>query len=401
MTTLLETEGGRQWTVLSASPLFPLRGVFTVRLEVDADADDPLPPGPATLLIGSDNDAEPVELIGTIRPEDLSIFEGRAQALFVGGAGTLSTALLEARTYQQAPLETPITSIMVDAINDAGESFDDETAGIGGISVARWHRVGGRTGAQLLDRLAERFGLGWRMADDGLVSIAAETWPEANVDDAGFLETGPEDAINRTLEGTVERASIRPGTTLGGRRIEEVAYTLDERGMRALLRFGSGEGPGGLRGDLEAQTRAAVPPLPYRELHGTTVRRQNQDGTLDVEADEPTIGGITGVPYVPGIVGCQLVIAEGERVRLGFEGGDETKPFATTWGSMASGAAVARKTDKVEFTATFAIAGQATLTITPSTGAPVVIAPGAPMQVTFQGEIIEGSDEVFIRKVVV
>jgi hypothetical protein len=405
MTTLLETENGRQWTVLAGTIVFPLRGILTARLDIDADGEDPLPTGAASLLLAADGDGEPVELVGTIGADDARTFEGRAQALFVGGAGGLALERLPARTYQQAPLETEISTIVADAIEEAGEQF--EIVHVDG-SVPRWHRVGDRTAAQLLDRFSERFGVGWRMSDDGIVVVAPELWPEADTDDAALLIEGPDDAINRTLAGSVGRASLRPGTSIGGRRIEEVVYSLDERGMRVLLRYGPGTGPGGLRGDLEEQVRAGIPPLPYREHHAATVRRQNADGTLDLEADDAAIGGLPSVPYAPGIVGCRLVIAEGERVRLAFEGGDESKPYASAWDPITGGEGVARLNDTVRIgTLVLAPAGPTpggpivSIAVTYSPiGSPVqtaVIAVGTPMTITLSGVISSASEEVFIR----
>lgn len=408
---ILQTADGREWTVLSGTPLFPLRGLWTARIEVDADQDDPLPAGAAVLLLAADNEGEPIELIGTIPASDVSTFEGRATALLVAGEGKLSTVKLPARTYQQAPLDVSALTIALDAIGEAGEFFNDDIDRIpSDFAVARWHRAGGSTGAQLLDRLAERLGVGWRADDGGLISIAAEEWPAADLEGAGFFAEGPEDTINRSLEGSVARASIRPGTTLAdGRRIEEVIYMLDARGLRVMLRWGPGDGMGGLRGDFERQARRAAPPLVYRELHPATVRRQNEDGTLDLDADDEAIGGITSVPYRPGIVGCRLVISEGERVRLGFEGGDEARPYATAWDSdETANKGVARKDDPVDVGSMSIAAAphpsgaiaSLTITFTPPGGTPttVQILPGSPpLSLPMSGTIARASEEVFIR----
>lgn len=415
-TSLLQTADGREWTVLGGTIVFPLRGVWTARIELDADSDDPLPSGAATLLLAADSDGdgnpgEPVELIGTIRPEDVATFEGRAMALLVGGEGKLATVELVARTYQQAPFDVDAISIAVDAIGEAGEFFDDDTSHLpSSFVVTRWHRAGGATAAMLLDRLAERFGIGWRVSDDGLVSMGADQWSAAPIEDAAFFVEGPEDAINRTLEGSVGRASIRPGTTLeDGRRIEEAIYTLDGDGLHVMLRWGPGLGAGGLRGDFDVQARRALPRLAYRELHPAVVRRQNPNGTLDLEADDPAIGGITAVPYRPGIVGCRLVIREGERIRIGFEGGDETKPFAIGLDNDPNASkGVARVSDPVDV-GVMSIAALAhpsgaiaslTITFTPPGGAPTEIAvlPGSPpLDLPLRGTIARGSTEVFLR----
>lgn len=407
--SILQTSDAREWTVLSGTIVFPLRGIRTARLEVDADEDNPLPPGPAVLFLAAENDGEPVELIGTILPDDVHTFEGRATVLLVAGEGKLNTAALPARTYQQAPLDVSALTIALDAIGEAGEFFDDDVNRIPStFAASRWHRAGGATAAQLLNRLAERFGVGWRVDDGGLVSIGAEGWPAADIAGAGLFVEGPEDAINRTLEGSVDRASLRPGTTLeDGRRIEEVIYSLDGQGIRVMLRWGPGVGAGGLRGDFDTQARRAIPPLAYREMHAATVRRQNDDGTLDLEGESEAIGGITSVPYRPGVVGCRLVIGEGERVRLGFEGGDEAQPYAVAWDSdETANKGVARVDDPVDV-GTISIAAVAgpggiasfTVTYAPPIGAAVIVpvVPGTPVQFPLSGIITRGSTEVFLR----
>lgn len=246
--------GEFEWTVLSALVTFPLRGIWTIRVEVDADEDDPLPTGPAAFTLAADNEGAPVELVGAILEVDNSTHEGRATALLVGGKGGLASTLLPARTYQQTPFEVPLSTLIADAIEEAGEVLDDDVA-VAQQFVPRWHRAGEATAAELLDRLAERYTVTWRMGDAGIVQLAVDEWLDADTEAAGLLIEGLENAHDRTIAGSVARASIRPGVVVRGKRIEEVIYVLDESGLRCMLRWGDGTGAGGLRGDLEAATR--------------------------------------------------------------------------------------------------------------------------------------------------
>ncbi|MBK9263060.1 MAG: hypothetical protein IPM54_25060 [Polyangiaceae bacterium] len=412
-TGTLRTEDDREWTMLDGTIVFVLRGIWTVRATIDADEDDPLPVGPVTVVLAADNDGEPVELGGTILEVDATTFEGRATALIVGGKGLLAKALLTPRTYQQAPQEVPIASIVADAIEEVGELLDDDVA-VATLFVPRWHRIGGVTGAQLLDRLADRYGFNWRMGDDGLVKLAVDEWLEADVEDAGLFLEGPEDAIDRTIAGSVARASIRPGTTIRGRRIEEAVYVLDEHGLRAVFRWGDGTGAGGLRGDLEAATRRAMPPRAYLGTHEVTIRRQHNTGELDVEADDANIGGLTSVPYYPGLVECRLAVSEGTRALLCFIGGDESKPaivgftrFEQNPAAIENDYAVARVNDTVSVgTLTFVATpdpqggiGSITITYTPPTGPNqiAIVAPSTTTTINLTGVISTGSPKVFLR----
>jgi len=407
-TGILTTADEREWVVLSANIVFPYRGVWTARFEVDADEDDPLPIGKATLILAADNEGEPIELVGTIQDVDATTAEGRATAMLVAGNGTLTSALLDARTYQQAPLEVPLSSIITDAIEESGEVLDDDVAVVGFV-VSRWHRVKGITAAKLLDRLAERYGFTWRMTDDGLAQLAIDEWLDADIEAAGFFFEGPEDAIERTIAGSVARASLRPGTVVRGRRIEDVVYTLDETGLRVLLRWGDGNVIGGFRGDHEKSIHRALPMPAYHGFHSAIVRRQNANGTLDLDAEDPQIGGITEVPYRPGIVNCRLVITEGKRMLLGFQDGDESKPFALTLDAMTTaGKAVARVDDSVRCgTISFVASpdanggiGSIAISYTPPGGlaAQSILLPDeVPISFNLSGLIRTGSQEVFIR----
>ena len=412
-TGTLRTASDREWTVLSGDVTFPRRGIWTARVDVDADEDDPLPSGACTLILAGDNDDDPVEIVGTIVEVDLATVEGRATATIVAGKGKLAATLLEARTYQQAPLEVPLSSLVSDAIEGSGEVLDDDVALVG-LIVPRWHRVGGRTAAMLLDRLAELKSFTWRFSDDGRVQIVIDEWLEADVEDAGLFLDGADNVIERTILGTVSRASIRPGTTARGRRIEEVVYTLDELGLRVMLRWGDGEGVGGLRGDLEMAARRAMPEFAYHCTHEVTVRRQLPDGTLDVDADNPIIGGLTSVPYYPGVIVCRMNIAEGTRALLSFINGDESKPaivgfvrFEINPLLRENAYAIARVNDSVAVgSLTFTAAPDGSggiasiaVTYTPPKGPNqmVAIVPSTPVTINLAGIIQNGSPEVFLR----
>ena len=141
------------------------------------------------------------------------------------------------------------------------------------------------------------------------------------------------------------------------------------------------------------------------------VRRQNADGTLDVEGIDPRVGKLSGVPYATGLVGCRLVFTEGATARLQWRGGDETQPLICLTEMLAKtepwGKAVARVGDSVvcgelTFTAVAGPGGIATiaLTYTPPGGDPAAttITPGVPAMVQLAGQIRTGSEEVFIQR---
>lgn len=398
-------------TILGGSIVFPLRGVWVARIEVDANEENPLSSGAVRIVVASDDELEPVELFGTIRADDVRTWAGRAQAVVVGGLGLLGRVLLPAKAYQQAPFPTPLASIALDAISECGEQFDGDESRIPSnlLEVARWHRAGGRTAAQLLDRLASLYGLSYRVADDGRLLIGLEQWSSAALEDAGFFAIGPDDGIAKVLAGSIKRASVRPGTALhDGRRIEEITYELTLDGIQAKLRFGVGDGSGGVRGDYEAALRRALPSTTYLALHAATIRKRNADGTLDLEADNADISGVPSVPCLPGLPGCAIEPQEGDRVLLGFASGNEWAPYVAGFEQSASAMrGVARVADSVDVGSLRLIAapdaggGIASITMiyTPPRGSPaaVIVAPGSPVDIMLSGIIQTGSAEVKLR----
>lgn len=93
--------------------------------------------------------------------------------------------------------------------------------------------------------------------------------------------------------------------------------------------------------DLLASLRALVTSLTaridYYALYPATVVSQGADGSVDVKVDSPklanAIAGSSGLKIRNGIPGLKVVVPKGIRVRVGFEGGDPSMPYASLWDS--------------------------------------------------------------------
>lgn len=93
--------------------------------------------------------------------------------------------------------------------------------------------------------------------------------------------------------------------------------------------------------DVLASVRALVESLTagvdYHALYPATVVSQAADGSLDLKIESTRIAakmaGTTGVKIRNGIPGLKVVLPKGMRVRLGFEGGDPSLPYASLWDS--------------------------------------------------------------------
>jgi hypothetical protein len=404
--------------VLSGHVRMPLRGLWLAFLELDVDAGEHVTIGPIELVIAGDDGQSVTRLRGTVLEDDVVADEGRARCIVRGGAGLLHAARLSQRDYLKSPFDVSVGLIVRDAVEDASELLaDDAVELLSTIRVPRWHRAGGCSAVEVLDRLAELFAFTWRLDDDGAVRVRLlEEYPELDASVAEqVVRTGLDDAYSKTIEVAPPAAVIRPGQTVLGRRIDEVVYRIDSSSLRAELYYGIG---GGTASDVAATVRAAIPSLVYREIHDATVRRQNLDGSLDIEADDPRVGALSSVPYCPGIVGCRLVFAEGDRVRLAWQNGDETRPFAFAPEMLQKptlppefapwGVGVARVGDRVtggamQFVATpDANGGIGAIVITyqsplGTTTMGTLLPGGVPLVFDISGKIQTGSSEVFIR----
>ena len=78
--------------------------------------------------------------------------------------------------------------------------------------------------------------------------------------------------------------------------------------------------------------------IDYSRLYPASVVKQNADGTLQLLADSPKIRGTghNNVRIRHGLPGVSVVVAQGARVRIGFENGSPSDPFASLWDTDAA-----------------------------------------------------------------
>ena len=371
MIGILQSDLGRH-AILSLDLELQLRGVWTATVETG----DAAPAGAVAIELAAE-DGSVDTFRGVVRPGS-GEHAGRSRLWIVGGAGGLAGELV-ARDYTH-PLGVDAALIVGHLLADLGEQLDPSVA-LAAFRLERWHR-GGATGRQALSLLADRLGLEWRMLDSGAVWLGVETWPAADAL-AGFVSSVDRGASVVHVRPDVAR--LRPGMTVLGERVHRVRYLLDESGLRAELGYGTTD-----REELRAAVEAVLPPRVYREIHVVKVITQLADGTLDLQADDARIGGLSRVPLEVGAPGVRVTVARGARVRLAFLGGSPERPFAFGLEQDASAArGGAREGDTVD-------CGQLLLVPGPSPGTYVLqyAPPGAPPvlgAVALQGVITSGS----------
>jgi hypothetical protein len=69
----------------------------------------------------------------------------------------------------------------------------------------------------------------------------------------------------------------------------------------------------------------------YHALYPCSVAKQDENGNLDLQPENPRMAAPTGVPIRLGIPGAKVEVQPGARVLLGFENGDPRSPVALLW----------------------------------------------------------------------
>lgn len=365
------------------------RGPWLAHVVVDADtaASAVAPSGVVSLVMHSEaGGTDSVAFIGTVRRGNP--WQGRCPLVVVGGAGGLRSEL---PSRDHLPGATSVDALLVaqGIATACGEELDASVSdALAGLTLDRWVRLK-MTAARALSVLADSLGLQWRILSSGKLWIGRETWPI--VGDAAVGLEIDEDADDGMIVTAPDTASLRPGTTVLGRRIARVTYRLEE-GTRAELLFA-----------VTGEASEPLEPIVYREVHGAKIVKQNDDGTLEIVADDARIGGLSSVPIRSGIPGAKItpspakITAGTERVRLAFEGGSPSRPYAVAFDED-------RETDTygVVRVGDTGDAGQLAATCAAGPVTFVYLAPGSPpsvdpLSVSLSTKASTGSAEIKIR----
>jgi hypothetical protein len=316
-------------------------------------------------------------------------FRERHSVLVVGGAGGLS-GYVPHKHHRAVPVETPIGAILADAGETLSSTSDAATLR---TRLAAWSRRAG-TGGDALTTLLDDVGAAWRVLDDGTVWVGAETWPAATVAMQVTSDGGTQDSA----EVATDLPVLRPGTTVGGRKVSTVIHRFDPNRVRTKLLYERGV-MDRLRGALFGLARQALAPVDYHPSYAATVVQQQGNGDLEVRIDDERFKregngtGIAGVKVWPGVPGISYLLRRGTRVLVGFLDGRGEVPIVTGWRSEApervtleadrinlgedATRGVARLNDTANVGTLTAVAvppNGVTITYTPPSGAPVAIA---------------------------
>lgn len=300
--------------VLSARGVLPFRGAWAWEVELDAtDAEAPTKGAPGTLSIGGRT------FTGYVR--DVAPWQGRARLILEAGRAGMR-AEVDGQGFSSALVSTLVEQVVQSAREALAGTVDTSAV------LERWTRPAGPAG-EMLSAICAAAGLGWRFTDSGAVLVAPEVWPAA--DESGVLEMQP-DGADASTEVAPLAATLDPGTTWRGQRIERVVYHLPEgQSLTARLVFERQEAPGDMRGIFERAVRVALRELQLMKRWPATVERQDEAGRVELVPDDPAMGGTPPVPPLYGLPGARAVVDQGARVGLVHDGADAGRPRAEGW----------------------------------------------------------------------
>lgn len=245
-------------------------------------------------------------------------FAGRFSVTVVGGGGLWKK--VQGKSYGAVPLSLPLQEILT----AGGEALASAPPA---SKIAGWTRFGAAA-ERCLSQLLEGRGLDWRVQPDGKVWVGAETWPAAEPFEYTIIDSVP---AEHRMEIAGESALPLPGTVFEGQRVSSVLHTLTASKWRTVIRF---EDPD--EGATEDKMRQAIVSIVEDTMRGVDwlaryvgkVVVTKSDGTVDVMMEDQRFGpsGLNAkVRFLPG---CEVTLAPGAGVLIGFEGGDSAHPFA-------------------------------------------------------------------------
>jgi hypothetical protein len=265
-------------------------------------------------------------------------FVDTAHVRVVAGAGGLGTSATP-RHYNGVSVAVVLGDLLAAAGETLSATADQAVLSTG---LDAWTTTAAPIGTLIgLLLAAAAPGASWRMLPDGTLWVGTDTFPDAGVD--SLLYQIREDAAEQgTMRILVDAPIPLVGTTFEGRKVsatEAHAGQLGE-GVTMTVWFEDPAVPAladRLSDDLDAiaqQAAARTDRVDYSRTYPATIIQQS-GGTVDVQPDQ--VGGrdlladMAGIPLLLGLPGASSDGAQGGKVRIGWLGGDPSKPYAVSF----------------------------------------------------------------------
>lgn len=289
-----------------------MRRIRTGAWHIDADLDGEVKITNPVMIVVDD-----VTIIGAVNTQDAS--GGRTKAWIVGGKGNLEKKL-EPQHYDSPQASTVIRDILA----MAGETLDPSSQ-IPPVSMRHWQRMEGKASHALVS-ICDKTGASWRTTNTGTIWVGEETWPTVSAK-VETIEDWTSGSIELAAHSFSELVKVLPGTVLDGHKLDQVTLTVTPESIRGVATTTSVETAA--KGFLGAVRSLML----FSGIYRCTVVAQNADGTLQLQPDDERIAGagLDKVPIRYGMPGWKATVGKGAVVRVGFDGGDPSQPWAGLW----------------------------------------------------------------------
>lgn len=307
--------------VLSGTIMMPLYGVWTADLVINAT--DGFSGGTHVDIVAEDG----VTLTGTVAESRTGDFLNTIHTRILGGAGGMGVTATPGGYVQP---QARVSDVLNGLTRSAGETLSSTVSQqFLSTNLTAW-MVTERAVSEVLDILLEQVEptFGWRILSDGKLWMGAESWSTS--------DTAFQLLVRNPVEGYfdlgVESPAITPGVELPDvGRVSRVEHAIESGAIRSRVWVPTDQQPG-IADSIDVLIDHRLAKLDYFALYDATVKSQSADlTTVDLQPEDPRIGGLQRVPIRNGLAGCSQEVPTGTKIRLGWDRGDPRRPFAALW----------------------------------------------------------------------
>jgi hypothetical protein len=310
--------------VLSGTITMPIYGVWSADLVIDQPDGSGFEAGTEVTITAGDG----LELAGTVVPDRTGSFVDSVHVYVDGGAAGMG---LPATAKGYAQPNAYVRDVLDGIARDAGETLSDEIASsLLTTNLTAWATMqvsASQALVTLLTFVAPT--ANWRIRGDGKLWVGVEEWP-ATTAEFDILENNPSE---RTYDLGVDTFTVVPGIDLDGiGKVNRVEHQLSADKIRSHVWT---EIPGedrGLAGGVATIVRQEISGVDYFTLYDAKIVSQSSDGlTVDVRPGDARLPGMSKVPLRNGVAGTICKVAPGTFVRVGWDRGNPSMPYACLW----------------------------------------------------------------------
>ncbi|HVZ89643.1 MAG TPA: hypothetical protein VHG72_21960 [Polyangia bacterium] len=292
--------------------------------------------GQVTLVIDA-NDGTQQTRVGTALPARTGVFVDTAHVRVVAGAGGLGTSATP-RHYNGVS----VAVVLGDLLSAAGEtlsSIADQT--VLSAALDAWTTTATPVGTLITLLLAAGApGASWRMLPDGTLWVGTDTFPAQTID-SSLYQIREDAAETNSMRILVDAPLPLVGTVFEGRQVSATEAHVGQEGDTVSMTVWFEDGTPGvadrLRAALDAiaqDSTARTDRIDYSRTYHATVIEQS-GATVDVQPDQvegkALLADMAGVPLLLGLPGASVNGTSGGKVRIGWLGGDPSKPYAVSF----------------------------------------------------------------------